>query len=188
MSQEEKYHVVFFTSMSRCVWLTGLDFASDLEKTLKNMDWNSSWNAGFSNSSYHSTHSSYRDKKTRKYNTKMPRLCFSILNGLSFLEKRELERPFCSYEYFWSLRLYCVSGSFTAFLLVSLVNIIQFCWSTAAEFPNCSISSSLWTSVSVKATQEKGHLKLNFPAIRINKSLNNIFLKCQFNCCLSLHL
>lgn len=33
MIQEENYHVVFFTSMSSCVWLASLDFALDLEKT-----------------------------------------------------------------------------------------------------------------------------------------------------------
>lgn len=69
MIQEENYHGVFFTSMSTCVWLASLDFALDLEKTFKNMNWNSCWNTGFSNSSYNSAHGSYSDKKTRKYNT-----------------------------------------------------------------------------------------------------------------------
>lgn len=41
------------------------------------------------------------------------------------------------------------------FFVDYMLNIIQFCWFIAAEFPNCSIVSSLWTSMSLKLRVRK---------------------------------
>lgn len=63
----------------------------------------------------------------------------------------------------------------------TLINIIQFGWFIAAEFSSCSIISSLWTSISVKAIHKKVHRELNFSATQVNKHKNNNN-KMLFNC------